>query len=257
MPIAFRSDLDVETTEFKITGNKAKAEIISVVLTSSSGKKVCISTLYRVDTLGVENFLEVDRHLRSIALSKSVHSHILLGDFNLNKTKWPDGQSTCGIESRFINLFSNLGFDQLMNEPTHKYGNILDLLLCNRTDMVDNVSVLPRNTICNSVHFGIKFTLKFDCKRLRAPKRKIYNLKKADFKSINAELLAVPWDDILRRGDPNFSLEKFESIFSHICDRFIPKVTAKSSFQPPWFDSELDSICKKKRQTSNQTSKNQ
>ena len=39
---------------------------------------------------------------------------------------------------------------------------------------------------------------------------------------------------------------KFESIFSHICDRFIPKVTAKSSFQPPWFDSELDSICKKK-----------
>ena len=31
-----------------------------------------------------------------------------------------------------------------------------------------------------------------------------------------------------------------------MCDRHIPKVTVKSSFQPPWFDSELDAICKRK-----------
>ena len=87
--IAFRSDLDVETAEFKVTGKAAKAEVLSVVLKSGSGGKVCISTLYRVGTLGTENLSEVNRHLLSIARSKSIHKHILVGDFNLNKTTWP------------------------------------------------------------------------------------------------------------------------------------------------------------------------
>ena len=244
--IAFRSDLDIETTECKISGNKAKAEILSVVAKSQSGRKICISTLYRVGTLGVENLLEVDRHLKSIALSNSVHRHILIGDLNLNKTSWPEGQSTCSTETGFIELFNDLGFDQLINIPTHKDGKSLDLLMCNQPEMITNIEVLPRYAICNSDHFGIKFSIKFNCKRLKPSKRRIYNFKKADFRSINSELLSVPWDHILNYCDPDIALDRFESVFFSICDRFIPKVTVKSSFQPPWFDSELDSICKKK-----------
>ena len=78
--IAFRSDLDVETTRYDIkSGGMAKAEILSVVLKSGSGSKVCFSTLYRVGTLGAENLSEVDRHLRSIIMSKSINKHIFVG----------------------------------------------------------------------------------------------------------------------------------------------------------------------------------
>ena len=52
--VAVRSDLDVNCTLHKIKGTKAKAEIISVVVTPGSGKTVCFSTLYRVGNLGLK-----------------------------------------------------------------------------------------------------------------------------------------------------------------------------------------------------------
>ena len=249
--IAFRSDLDIETTEFKLGRSPAKAEILSVVLKSRSGTKICISTLYRVGTLGAENLLEVDRHLKSIARSNSIHKHIFLGDINLSKASWPNAISTCRIESGFIELFNELGFDQLINTPTHRDGNTLDLLCCNQPNIVSNIEILPRNSVCNSDHFAIKFNIKLNCKRLRSQKRRIYNIKKADFKSINNELCRIHWNNIFGNCNAEFAVDKFEYIFFSICDKYIPKVTVKSSFQPPWFDSELDGICKKKNKLLN------
>ena len=31
-----------------------------------------------------------------------------------------------------------------------------------------------------------------------------------------------------------------------LADKYIPKVTIKSEFQPPWFDCDVDRLCKKK-----------
>ena len=244
--IAFRSDLDVTTTEFKLKDGLAKAEIISVVVASGSGPKLCISTLYRVGTLGAENLCEIRRHLQSVAASNSINRHILIGDFNLYKTSWPDGISSCSLEAGFIDLFDDLCLEQFLNIPTHKCGNTLDLLLSNSSEVVSNIEILPKDAVCSSDHFGIKFKIKLKCKRLKSPKRKIYNLKKADFKSINRDLSRIQWDNIFSNCNSDTALEKFDSIFTSICDRHIPKVTTKSSFQPPWFDSELDSICKAK-----------
>ena len=115
--LAFRSDLELKATEFEISnanGGAAKAEILSVVFRSGTGPKVCISTLYRVGTLGEENLNEVNRHLRAIAKNKSIHKHILLGDLNLSQTSWPDGKTNCGLQNKFIDLFQELYFDQLI-----------------------------------------------------------------------------------------------------------------------------------------------
>ena len=57
--LAFRSDLDVSTTLFKVKGKMAKAEILSVVVTSRAGKKICFSTLYRVGNLGLRIWLKL------------------------------------------------------------------------------------------------------------------------------------------------------------------------------------------------------
>ena len=244
--IAFRSDLDVATTEFKLKDGVAMAEIISVVVTSVSGSKLCISTLYRVGTLGAENLHEVRNHLQSISSSKSISKHILVGDFNLPKTQWPDGTSPCTVETNFINMFDDLGMEQYINVPTHKSGNTLDLLLSNSLDLVTDINILPKDAVCSSDHFGMKFKIKLKSKRAKAIKRKIYNLKKANFKAINMELSRMNWDAIVRNCNSDTALERFDTIFTKICDKHIPKVTVKSSFQPPWFDSELDGICKAK-----------
>ena len=244
--IAFRSDLEVSVTKFKLKDGLAKAEIISVIVTSESGSKVCFSTLYRVGTLGAENLCEVKKHLQSIAVTKSINKHIIIGDFNLCKTSWPDGISSCSLESSFIDMFDDFGLQQFINVPTHKYGHTLDLLLSNSTELVTDIEILPKDAVCNSDHFGMKFKIKLKCKRSKPPKRKIYNLKKADFRAINRDLSKIRWDDVFRNCDSDTSLKRFDTIFTSICDRHIPKVTIKSCFQPPWFDSELDGICKTK-----------
>ena len=245
--IAVRSDLDVNSTKYKISGGGvAQAEILSVVLKPDFGKNICITTLYRVGTLGAENLKEVNRHLRSIIKSKPNANHVFIGDMNLNKTKWPSGHTTCKTERGFLDLFQDLNFEQLINSPTHKDGKILDLLLTNQPNIISDLVVQPSGMVCNSDHNSIVFKLNFKCKRLKSAKRKIYNMKRADFTSINRELSNIPWDFILDYNDINKSLGKFEEIFFNICDKFIPKVTVKSCFQPPWFDSELDSLCNRK-----------
>ena len=86
MIIAFRSDLDIISSEYKIShGGVAKAEILSVVVKSKTAGKVCFSTLYRVGTLGDDNLTEVTRHLKSVSKSNSIHQLILVGYFNLSK----------------------------------------------------------------------------------------------------------------------------------------------------------------------------
>ena len=47
--IAVKCDLDIKST---LVTSSSKAEIISIVLTNKSNKKLCISTCYRVGTLG-------------------------------------------------------------------------------------------------------------------------------------------------------------------------------------------------------------
>ena len=245
--IAIRSDLDVESTKYKISGGGvAQAEILSVILKPKTGKSICFTTLYRVGTLGAENLKEVSKHLRSLIKSKPSVNQIFIGDLNLNKTKWPTGITTCSNERGFLDLFQDLNLGQLINSPTHKDGKTLDLLLTNQANIVYDLEVQPSGKVCKSDHNSIEFKINLKCKRLKSAKRKIYNMKKADFKSINNELNNVSWEFILDYDDINKSLGKFEEIFFSICNKHIPMVTVKSSFQPPWFDSELDNLCKRK-----------
>ena len=122
--IAIRSDLAVTSTVFK---SNAKAEVLSIILKTSGGKNFCISTIYRVGTLGAENLSEISKHLENLVGSKKLHKHIIVGDLNLNQVSWPDGDTTCELQRNFVNLFLDKGFEQLINKPTHYLGNTLDI----------------------------------------------------------------------------------------------------------------------------------
>ena len=156
------------------------------------------------------------------------------------------------MEQGFLDAFNNHDLKQLIQEPTHDQGNTLDLLLSNCPGIIHDVVILNKDAVCNSDHLGIKFKVKICIKRLKIPKRKIYNFKKADFMAINSELSNIHWETLLCADeDINITLHKFNCTINMVCDRYIPKVTIKSGFQPPWFDSELDSICKKKNKLLN------
>ena len=87
--IAHRTDINISSS--KVSGINVQAELLSVMLKFPSGKRVCISTFYRVGTLGIENFHEFERYFKTLATKKKLDKHILIGDFNFSDVSWPDG----------------------------------------------------------------------------------------------------------------------------------------------------------------------
>ena len=80
-----------------------------------------------------------------------------MGDLNLGTIKdWDNPTSTCPLESRYLELFQDLGFTSMVNESTHRDGNILDLVLTNQPGIVKNLNIEP-DKICNSDHFSVTF----------------------------------------------------------------------------------------------------
>ena len=66
---------------------------------------------------------------------------VVIGDFNLPRIKWhamnfSDGESA---ETIFVETCDELNFFQLIDEPPHKAGHILDLLLTTDPDLVNNI----------------------------------------------------------------------------------------------------------------------
>ena len=142
--IAHRCDIDISSVKF--TKVSVQAELLAVSLKTQCGKKFCISTFYRVGTLGMDNFDQFKKHFLGLAASKKLQRHILVGDFNLADVSWPDGVTSCELQANFISfLTGDLGHTQLVSSPTHKSGNVLDIIFTNIPSLVKNLKVLEHN----------------------------------------------------------------------------------------------------------------
>ena len=243
--IAHRTDLNL--TSVKFSKISVQAELLSVLFKTASDKTFCISTFYRVGTLGAENFQEFEKHFISLAIDKKLQRHILIGDFNFANVSWPSGQTSCELQQKFLDfLTSDLGHTQLIGDPTHNSGNTLDLLFTNIPSLVRSINIMDQNEFCLSDHFGIRFNIDLHVKYKKLPKRKTYNYRKANWLGINNALRQVNWDCVIGSFDPHIAWPRFKLILTDICDRYIPKKTVKSQFQPPWYDSECDKIRREK-----------
>ena len=151
--------------------------------------------IYRVGTLGPENFDEFKKHFKALALANKLHKHILVGDFNFKDVSWPGGSTTSELQQKFIDfLINDLGHTQLVENSTHKSGNTLDLIFTNIPNQIGNLKILDQNEFCLSDHFGMSFDINIDIKLKKLPKRKIYNYRKADWIGLNRVLGEVDWN---------------------------------------------------------------
>ena len=76
--------------------------------------------------------------------------------------------------------------------------------------------------------------------------KEIFNYKKANWAGLNSDLKYINWDRILRGVNAQAQWNIFSDILGKLCDKNIPKITTKSQFQPPWFDSDVHNIGTKK-----------
>ena len=168
--IAIRSDLNCESTLVTL---KCKAEILSVELALSNGKYICLSTLYRVGTLGTENHSAVDNYLRNLAKRKKYSSVILIGDINLNQVSWPVNSNTTNrIQKEFLETFDDLNLDQLIVSPTHIGGGTLDLLLTTLDAKILVAKILVKFWMATKI-FATKFFADQNFRQLKFSPTKI------------------------------------------------------------------------------------
>ena len=239
--IAVKSNLNIES---KQVGRRVKAEILSVEM--KCGNDIfCITTCYRVGTLQHENFMEVEKHLRSIARIKKYKKHYFFGDLNLSNISWPVGSTTVEIEQKFVELFDELGMQQMIDVPTHQHGKTLDLCYVSNASYIKNINVLSKDEICSSDHYGVTFELTSRAKS-NISKRKIYDFKRANWSDLNRDLNSVPWDRYIESCDPNEGWGFFRNTLNRLMVKHIPTITIKDEGRPPWFDSEVINLGKKK-----------
>ncbi len=241
--IGIKHNLDIESKQIPI---KCRAEILSIELTDKLNRKSIISTFYRVGTLGNDNHERIKQYLHTIRKRRRVQELILIGDVNLPTADWDQGFSRNPIEQLYLDTFSNLSLQQLVKDPTHYKGNILDVVLTDKPEHVTDLSVDSKHGVCGSDHYAITFKLNINAKRKKACKRKIYNFKRANWLNLNNALSSINWENLLRNYSVEAAWTKFKQKLLENCDIHIPKITISDEFQPPWFDSEVFHLCRKK-----------
>ena len=243
--IAHRTDLNIESTQVML--KKVQAEILTVRLKLSTGKILCISTFYRVGTLGSENFECVKDYLVTLACKRRLDRHILIGDLNFSEIVWPDTATSVELHRNFLKLLiDDLGHSQLISNSTHKNGNILDLMFTNIPELVNDIAVLGYKEACSSDHFGVKFKVNLNVSHKKTVKREVYNYKKADWKSFNYDIKKMDWNYYIGRHDPHMSWLLLKDVLHKLCEKYIPKKVVKYQFQPPWFDDDCEKVLREK-----------
>ena len=235
--IAVRSDLQAE---YKNISVRKGAEIKAVEITIGE-KKFIFCSIYRVGTLGEDNYHSFLNTIKSFYKVRNPRKIFVIGDMNLREVSWPmsDGQViNSRIERLFVDSIDELGLDQCITVPTHIKGRTLDILVTNSKPLVSNLIVLEKDSVCKSDHYPVTFQVKTNVKHRPVPKRKVYNFKKANWAGLNETLESLPWNEIINNREPEQAWCNLKTLLFRAIDMHIPTITIKSTFSSPWFDSE-------------------
>ena len=236
-----KQNLKIET---KLVDIKTWAPILSIEIKFEDSSKLCLSSFYRYGYSSTDMYDEANRYYRAVC--KKYNKVVIIGDINLASIKdWENPLPSCRIEESYVDLFNDLGLKCLVNQSTHKGGNILDLLMCNQPGIVSNLSIDP-DKICCSDHYSFSFEISRCVSKKKPPKKRIFNYRKANWDGLNQELHNINWYDLFQGKCIYEAWEIFKSKLDISMRKFIPMSNVRFKRRPPWFDDEIQDICKNK-----------
>lgn len=183
---------------------------------------------------------------------------IITGDFNLPKIDWSDPVIMPDVDncsSLFTVFTKQFVFEQLVTEVTRpsttkdSAGSLIDLVLCNDSFAVNNVSVVaPFST---SDHCAVRFDLCcFSTPPVFSNYEQCfnkYNFQRADWSSINNALSLVNWADIFAPCDNCDELSYvFYSTIDDCINRFVPRYLSRGKRQKARYPPSVNKLFRKK-----------
>jgi len=149
---------------------------------------------------------------------------VLIGDFNFPTINWDILQGETPMSNLFCDLVFNLNLVQMINEPTHIHGNILDLILIIDDNLITSLSVHSNSSLpIVSDHFAMTFSLNSS---LPSPSKfspfYVFNYSKGDYEGLYNHLSNVDFSPCLQSHDIEFIWSFILSTISCAMHQFIP-----------------------------------
>ena len=134
--------------------------------------------------------------------------------------------------------------EQLVEEATHRSGNILDLILCDQENLVTEVTLEGR--LGKSDHDIIAFKL-CAANSKGASRRTLPDYRKARFKEMRDSIGKKDWKEAMSGNavDDNWIILRDE--VKSLMSEFIPVKRKKSFDEPLWMDNEVKKCIQKKK----------
>ena len=157
---------------------------------------------------------------------------------------WLKFSANVSVEgTRLFRFCKENGFRQLVKEPTHEAGHLLDVVL---TDMaeIERARVLPRVADHNIVRFVMHL-----CVIPQAQQgRRVYEYKRAPWKRICEELGDRDWSWI-RSSDVDLATERFTRETPEVIEAPVPsKLIFGRAAVHPWYNERCRELIQEKRQ---------
>ena len=181
--------------------------------------------------------------LTSLQLLPTDCDVILTGDFNVPDINWSTFSANSSFSISICNRLSAQNYVQMVMEPTHHRGNILDLILTNSPHRLLNINVDSSELPLKSDHFLITVDI-----ASKTPNAKVnhgvieskFNYLKADLPSLFQHLsnsIGYLLPTVHAHAELVWVVLKQGILVS--CKKCIPKIRLPSKPFPRWFNSTI------------------
>lgn len=206
-----------------------------------------IFALYRnpdLDDKLYDCLLEAMAKIQSV---DSKASFVFVGDLNAHHSEWLGSTRTTEHGVAAFDFSTVSGCSQLVREPTHVRGGVLDLVL---TDVPDLVGIQVRPPVGTSDHSAIGMVITTS-QRVQdfSVRREIYLKGRTNWDAVRDDVSNLPWGEVLSSRCPVVDLNRR---LLEIVQRRVPVRTILiRSCDKPWFDTSCIRACQAKQEVYN------
>ena len=173
------------------------------------------------------------------SLVSSYNRCIFVGDFNFPDISWSSLLGSSMSSNVFCEFIFDCNLTQHVTQPTHKKGNILDLVFTSSSVNIKHLSVNPQLLSEFSDHFIISFDVSFSPSANISKSLCVFDFSKTNFTDICSFLLDFDFSVCFHSRDIEFIWSTIKSVIFVAISLFVPKKISKRINEPKWFNSGI------------------
>lgn len=181
----------------------------------------------------------------------------LAGDFNFPGINWVNDniikpkRRYPDQHIQFMDVLADNGLTQMVTQPTHD-NNTLDLFITNNPSIIDSVNTIPGL----ADHAAVIVEEDVSTIRHHQKPRKVRLYKRADWDGFRKHIQSLDFgEQNPGHGDVEAQWQVFKHHIETGIDMFIPTKRAKKKDSPPWIDTDIKRLIRKRNRYFNIKSK--